>query len=58
MQIVIDETDVDADRVEALVDAVLLCLSVVDFEYGEQEAAVALCNVLALLVVDDGETIH
>jgi len=58
MQIVIDETDVDRERVEALVDAVLLCLAVVEFEYAEQEAAVALCNVLSLIVGDEGETIH
>jgi hypothetical protein len=56
MQIVIDETDVDEDRTETIVDAVLLCLSSLPFEYSEQEAAVALCSVLALIMGHD--TLH
>lgn len=58
MQIEIDASELDEDRVEALTDAVLLCLSTMPFEYAEDEVAVALCSVLALIVGGDGETIH
>lgn len=57
LEIEVDGTDADAATVESLIDIVLMALSLAPFEYSEQEAGVALCNVLARLLSDD-ETMH
>jgi hypothetical protein len=57
MQFEIDGTDADADTVETLIDIVLMSLSLAPFEYSENEAGVALCEVLAMLLSEE-ETMH
>ena len=57
MRFEIDGTDADADRVEALIDIVLMALSLAPFEYSENEAGGALCEVLSMLLSEE-ETMH
>ena len=57
MQFEIDATTTDAATVESLIDIVLMALSLAPFEYSEQEAGVALCQVLAMLLSGE-ETVH
>jgi hypothetical protein len=57
MQFEIDGTDADAATVESLIDMVLMALSLAPFEYSENEAGVAMCSVLALLLGEE-ETMH
>jgi hypothetical protein len=57
MRFEIDGGDADAQTVESLIDIVLLALSLAPFEYSEQDAGVALCEVLAMLL-SARETLH
>lgn len=57
MRFEIDGGDADARAVESLIDIVLLALSLAPFEYSEQDAGVALCEVLAMLL-SARETLH
>lgn len=57
MRFEVDGRDADAATVESLIDIVLMALSLAPFEYSEQEGAVALCQVLAMLLGEE-ETLH
>ena len=58
MQFEVDGRDADAATVESLIDIVLMALSLAPFEYSEQEAGVALCSVLTILLGEEDETMH